>query len=91
MMCMRKCGRLKRSFPVRIPVHTIHISLAYGLGFGLSDVKGYKQVSHTGGLEGMVTQITMIPELNLRNYCPYKPTGRWRIHFNHQPDQRRLF
>lgn len=38
---------------------------AYGLGFGLSDVKGYKQVSHTGGLEGMVTQITMIPELGL--------------------------
>ncbi len=38
---------------------------AYGLGFGVSDVKGYKQLSHTGGLEGMVTQITMIPELNL--------------------------
>jgi CubicO group peptidase (beta-lactamase class C family) len=38
---------------------------AYGLGFVLNDVKGYKQVSHTGGLEGMVTQITMIPELQL--------------------------
>ncbi len=38
---------------------------AYGLGFFISDVKGYKQLSHTGGLEGMVTQITMIPELNL--------------------------
>lgn len=38
---------------------------AYGLGFFLTDVKGYKQVSHTGGLEGMVTQVTMIPELNL--------------------------
>ena len=38
---------------------------AYGLGFFLSDVGGYKQVTHTGGLEGMVTQITMIPELNL--------------------------
>ena len=38
---------------------------AYGLGFGISDVKGYMQVSHTGGLEGMVTQITMIPELQL--------------------------
>ncbi len=38
---------------------------AYALGFGLSDVMGYKQVSHTGGLEGMVTQITMIPELKL--------------------------
>jgi hypothetical protein len=38
---------------------------AYGLGFGISDVKGYKQLSHTGGLEGMVTQITMLPELRL--------------------------
>lgn len=38
---------------------------SYGLGFGLSDVKGYKQINHTGGLEGMVTQITMLPELNL--------------------------
>jgi len=38
---------------------------AYGLGFFISDVKGYKQVTHTGGLEGMVTQVTMIPELNL--------------------------
>jgi CubicO group peptidase (beta-lactamase class C family) len=38
---------------------------SYGLGFGLSDVKGYKQVSHTGGLLGIFTQVTMIPELNL--------------------------
>ena len=38
---------------------------AYALGFFVSDIKGYKQMSHTGGLEGMVTQITMIPELQL--------------------------
>lgn len=44
--------------------YNTHFS-AYGLGFGITDVKGYKQLSHTGGLEGMVTQITMIPELNL--------------------------
>ena len=51
--------------PVNAPgPYNTHFS-AYGLGFGLSDVNGYKQVSHTGGLEGMVTQITMIPELNL--------------------------
>jgi len=51
--------------PVRNPgPYNTHFS-AYALGFGVSDVKGYKQVSHTGGLEGMVTQITMIPELNL--------------------------
>jgi len=37
----------------------------YGLGWALSDVQGYKQVSHTGGLLGTVTQVTMIPELKL--------------------------
>jgi CubicO group peptidase (beta-lactamase class C family) len=38
---------------------------AYGLGWGLADVKGYKQVSHTGGIDGMVTQVMMLPELKL--------------------------
>ena len=38
---------------------------SYGLGWALTDVKGYKQVSHTGGLAGIVTQITLIPELKL--------------------------
>ncbi len=38
----------------------------YGLGWFVSDVKGgYKQVTHTGGLLGTVTQFTMIPELDL--------------------------
>lgn len=44
--------------------YNTHFS-AYGLGVFISDVKGYKQLNHTGGLEGMVTQITMIPELGL--------------------------
>lgn len=38
---------------------------AYGIGWFLSDVKGYKQVAHTGGMLGMVTQVTLIPELKL--------------------------
>lgn len=38
---------------------------SYGLGWFLSDVKGHKEVSHTGGLPGMVSQVTMLPELNL--------------------------
>lgn len=39
---------------------------SYGLGWFLRDVKGgYKEVSHTGGLAGIVTQITLIPELKL--------------------------
>jgi CubicO group peptidase (beta-lactamase class C family) len=37
----------------------------YGLGWGLSDVKGYKQVTHTGGLAGIVTQVMLFPEINL--------------------------
>lgn len=38
---------------------------AYGLGWRLNDIVGIKQVSHTGGLEGMVTQVTLLPELKL--------------------------
>jgi CubicO group peptidase (beta-lactamase class C family) len=37
----------------------------YALGFGLSDYRGRKKVSHTGGLPGYVSQVTMIPELRL--------------------------
>ena len=38
---------------------------SYGLGWFLSDVKGYKQATHTGGLAGIVTQVTLIPEMQL--------------------------
>ncbi|RYD69199.1 MAG: DUF3471 domain-containing protein [Sphingobacteriales bacterium] len=38
---------------------------SYGMGWFVSDVKGYKQVSHTGGMPGMVTQVTLIPDLKL--------------------------
>ena len=44
--------------------YNTHFS-AYGLGWFLSDVKGYKQVTHTGGLAGIVTQVVMLPELKL--------------------------
>lgn len=51
--------------PVRGPTpYNTHFS-AYGLGWFLSDVKGYKQATHTGGLAGVVTQITILPELKL--------------------------
>ncbi len=51
--------------PVRgqTPYNT-HFS-SYGLGWFLSDVKGYKQVTHTGGLAGIVTQVTILPEMKL--------------------------
>src|SRR5690554_515054 len=38
---------------------------AYGLGFFLSDVHGQFQVTHTGGLLGIVSQITLLPEMDL--------------------------
>ncbi|MET4083093.1 CubicO group peptidase (beta-lactamase class C family) [Pedobacter sp. UYP30] len=38
---------------------------AYGFGWFLSDVDGYFQATHTGGLSGIVTQITILPELKL--------------------------
>ncbi|MRR19306.1 serine hydrolase [bacterium] len=51
--------------PVRAPgPYRSHFS-GYGLGWRLTDVGGYLQASHTGGLAGIVTQVTMIPELKL--------------------------
>jgi CubicO group peptidase (beta-lactamase class C family) len=51
--------------PIRsVSSYNTHFA-GYGLGWFLSDVKGYKQASHTGGLAGIVTQVTMIPELKL--------------------------
>jgi CubicO group peptidase (beta-lactamase class C family) len=39
--------------------------MAYGLGWGLQDFDGYKRVFHNGGVPGMVTHVSLIPELNL--------------------------
>jgi CubicO group peptidase (beta-lactamase class C family) len=38
---------------------------SYGLGWQLTDINGNLQVSHTGGLEGIVTQTIMFPEHKL--------------------------
>lgn len=38
---------------------------AYGLGWRLADVHGYKEVSHTGTLAGMKSYMVLIPELDL--------------------------
>src|SRR5215813_4904332 len=38
---------------------------AYGLGWGLTEYRGLKTVSHTGGLMGYVSRVTMVPDLNL--------------------------
>jgi CubicO group peptidase (beta-lactamase class C family) len=37
----------------------------YGLGFFLNDYQGRKVVSHSGGLDGMISQVGMVPEENL--------------------------
>ena len=38
---------------------------AYGLGWRLADVHGFKEVSHTGTLAGMKSYMVLIPELEL--------------------------
>lgn len=38
---------------------------AYGLGWGLSDYHGRLRVGHTGGYDGMLTALTMIPDEKL--------------------------
>lgn len=37
----------------------------YGYGWVLSDYRGHKLVSHTGGWPGMVSRVTLLPELKL--------------------------
>ncbi|WP_062053024.1 serine hydrolase [Aquimarina longa] len=37
----------------------------YGLGWGLSDYQGKLSVAHTGGFDGMITAVTLIPDENL--------------------------
>src|SRR4029077_5798741 len=38
---------------------------AYGLGWFLTDVKGYRHVSHTGEDSGVLSEVALIPELKL--------------------------
>lgn len=44
---------------------TTKLFSAYGLGWFLNDYRGRKVVSHTGGLDGMISQTAMMPEENL--------------------------
>lgn len=44
--------------------NTGHFSL-YGLGWNLADYEGKKVVSHTGGADGFVTSVTLLPEIEL--------------------------
>lgn len=63
---MHNLWQLQTPLPVRKNDDYNQHFFGYGLGWFVSDVKGgYKQVTHTGGLIGTVTQFTMIPELQL--------------------------
>jgi CubicO group peptidase (beta-lactamase class C family) len=44
--------------------YNTHFSM-YGLGWGLTDEKGYLQVDHSGTLAGVVTKVSLLPELKL--------------------------
>ncbi|MCJ7467219.1 MAG: serine hydrolase [Maribacter sp.] len=48
----------------RNPRYNSHFS-GYGLGWGLTDIKGNMEVSHTGGLPGMLSRTVLIPDLHL--------------------------
>ncbi len=37
----------------------------YGLGWGLRDYHGHLKVSHTGGYDGMITSVSMLPDQKL--------------------------
>jgi CubicO group peptidase (beta-lactamase class C family) len=48
--------------PFGAPIYNTHYK-GYGLGFFLEDQNGYSIVSHSGGLPGMLSMVTLIPEL----------------------------
>lgn len=37
----------------------------YGLGWGMQDYKGRKLIAHGGGLDGMISKVTIVPEIGL--------------------------
>jgi hypothetical protein len=56
------------SIPTRVLTDTLglgrHFSL-YGLGIGLNDMLGVKVLQHTGGIDGMLSFVAMVPERKL--------------------------
>ena len=49
---------------MRHPFNQGHFNL-YGLGWGMMDYEGTEIISHTGGVNGFVTSVTLLPEINL--------------------------
>jgi len=53
--------------PLSLPSQQVWPSMhfkAYGLGWELFDYHGYKIVDHSGGIDGMVSKIVLLPEEN---------------------------
>ena len=49
---------------VRHPYNKTHYTL-YGMGWEFQDYEGKEIISHTGGVNGFVTSVTLMPEVNL--------------------------
>ncbi|HEY0428837.1 MAG TPA: serine hydrolase [Pyrinomonadaceae bacterium] len=47
------------------PTATTRLFAGVGMGWFVQDYRGRKMVSHTGGLDGMISQTTLLPEENL--------------------------
>lgn len=69
----------------RHPFNKTHFNL-YGLGWGLQDYENREIVSHTGGVNGFVTSVTLIPAENLgiviltnTDQNPFFMSLRWEI------------
>jgi CubicO group peptidase (beta-lactamase class C family) len=60
----RQMWTIQTPLPTGPGAYNTHFG-GYGLGWFLNDAKGYLKASHTGGLDGMVTQVTLFPELKL--------------------------
>ena len=50
--------------PARHPFNAAHFSL-YGMGWDLMDYEGREIISHTGGTDGFVTSVTLVPDEHL--------------------------
>lgn len=50
--------------PDKNPISQSNFSM-YGFGWNIQDVRGKYVVSHTGGLVGMLSKVTLIPEMGL--------------------------
>ncbi|WP_207504604.1 serine hydrolase [Telluribacter humicola] len=55
------------SFPIDLtkPNDFGTLFAGYGLGWGLRDYQGHLRVSHTGGYDGMITSVNLLPDQNL--------------------------